>query len=75
MPQNNYPKLHNSMWPGLVGKKSMGGAEPDLALDTMLDPLEPATKANVERAMKDHILERAQLIGTYQKHARAKKSA
>jgi hypothetical protein len=37
MPQNNYPKLHNSMWPGLVGKKSMGGAESDLSLDTMLD--------------------------------------
>jgi len=34
---NNFPKLHNAMWPGLVGKKSMGGAEPDLALDTMLD--------------------------------------
>ena len=25
------------MWPGLVGKKSMGGAEADLSLDTMLD--------------------------------------
>ena len=37
MPQNNYPKLHNSMWPGLVGKKSMGGAEADIDLDTMLD--------------------------------------
>jgi len=37
MPQNNYPKLHNAMWPGLVGKKSMGGAEPDLELETMLD--------------------------------------
>src|SRR6185436_3140109 len=37
MPANNYPKLHNSMWPGLVGKKSMGGAEADLSLDTMLD--------------------------------------
>ena len=37
MPQNNYPKLHNAMWPGLVGKKSMGGAESDLDLDTMLD--------------------------------------
>ncbi|MEY4939406.1 MAG: hypothetical protein RIQ93_1141 [Verrucomicrobiota bacterium] len=37
MPQNNYPKLHNAMWPGLVGKKSMGGAEADLDLDTMLD--------------------------------------
>jgi hypothetical protein len=37
MPANNYPKLHNSMWPGLVGKKSMGGNEADLSLDTMLD--------------------------------------
>jgi sugar phosphate isomerase/epimerase len=37
MPQNNYPKLHNAMWPGLVGKKSMGGNEPDLGLDEMLD--------------------------------------
>ncbi len=37
MPENNYPKLHNSMWPGLVGKKSMGGAEADIDLDTMLD--------------------------------------
>ena len=37
MSQNNYPKLHNAMWPGLVGKKSMGGAEADLALDQMLD--------------------------------------
>ncbi len=34
---NNFPKLHNAMWPGLVGKKSMGGAEPDFSLDTMLD--------------------------------------
>ena len=34
---NNFPKLHNAMWPGLVGKKSQGGAEPDLDLDTMLD--------------------------------------
>ncbi len=37
MPANNFPKLHNSMWPGLVGKKSMGGTEADLSLDTMLD--------------------------------------
>jgi sugar phosphate isomerase/epimerase len=37
MSQNNYPKLHNAMWPGLVGKKSMGGAEADIALDQMLD--------------------------------------
>ena len=33
---NNYPKLHNAMWPGLVGKGSPG-AEPAIDLDTMLD--------------------------------------
>ena len=33
---NNFPKLHNAAWPGLVGK---GGpdAEPPIDLDTMLD--------------------------------------
>ena len=36
MPQNNFPKLHNAMWPGLVGKGSPG-AEPFISLDTMLD--------------------------------------
>ena len=36
MSQNQYPKLHNAMWPGLVGKGSPG-AEPCLELDTMLD--------------------------------------
>jgi sugar phosphate isomerase/epimerase len=33
---NNYPKLHNAMWPGLVGKGSPD-AEPCIELDTMLD--------------------------------------
>lgn len=33
---NNFPKLHNAMWPGLVGKGSPG-AEPYIDLDTMLD--------------------------------------
>src|SRR4051812_47278981 len=33
---NNFPKLHNAMWPGLVGKGS-AGAEPCIDLDTMLD--------------------------------------
>ena len=33
---SNYPKLHNAMWPGLVGKGS-AGAEPGIDLDTMLD--------------------------------------
>lgn len=32
----SYPKLHNAMWPGLVGKGSPG-AEPCIDLDTMLD--------------------------------------
>ena len=31
---NNYPKLHNAMWPGLVGKGP--GSEPFIDLDTML---------------------------------------
>jgi sugar phosphate isomerase/epimerase len=34
--KNNYPKLHNAMWPGLVGKGSPD-AEPCLDLDTMLN--------------------------------------
>src|SRR6516164_4461417 len=33
---NTYPKLHNAMWPGLVGKGSPE-AEPCIDLDTMLD--------------------------------------
>src|SRR5437667_10543685 len=33
---NNYPRLHNATWPGLVGKGSPG-AEPVIDLDTMLD--------------------------------------
>ena len=36
MSQNLFPKLHNAMWPGLVGKGSPG-AEPCIDLDTMLD--------------------------------------
>jgi sugar phosphate isomerase/epimerase len=33
---NAFPKLHNAMWPGLVGKGGPG-AEPGIDLDTMLD--------------------------------------
>jgi sugar phosphate isomerase/epimerase len=33
---SKYPKLHNAMWPGLVGKGSPG-AEPSIDLDTMLE--------------------------------------
>src|SRR3981189_3643151 len=36
MKQNTFPKLHNAMWPGLVGKGSPG-AEPCIDLDTMLN--------------------------------------
>jgi hypothetical protein len=32
---NNYPKLHNAAWPGLVGKGP--DSEPPIDLDTMLD--------------------------------------
>ena len=34
----NYPKLHNAMWPGLVGKGGdEEGAEPPISLDRMLE--------------------------------------
>ncbi len=33
--QNNYPKLHNAAWPGLVGKGP--DSEPPIDLDTMLN--------------------------------------
>src|SRR3972149_4130117 len=33
---NNYPKLHNAAWAGVVGKGSPG-AEPIIGLDEMLD--------------------------------------
>src|SRR3954466_13626737 len=32
---NNFPKLHNAAWPGVVGKGS--DSEPAIPLDTMLD--------------------------------------
>jgi len=34
MQTNNYPKLHNATWPGVVGKGS--GSEPCISLDTLL---------------------------------------
>ena len=34
--QHTHPRIHNAMWPGLVGKGSPG-AEPAIDLDTMLD--------------------------------------
>ena len=42
------------------------------ALDTELDDLGEPTKADLERAMSGHVLEQAELIGTYEhEHARA----
>ena len=37
------------------------------ALDTVLAAMENPTKADLEQAMKGHVLEKAELIGTYQK--------
>ena len=42
---NNYPKLHNAAWPGLVGKGSPG-AEPCIDLDTMINLTAAATAVN-----------------------------
>lgn len=38
------------------------------ALDTLLSGLRQPTKAQLEAAMEGHILARAELVGTYQKH-------
>lgn len=35
MAENNYPKLHNATWPGVVGKGP--DSEPEISIDTMLD--------------------------------------
>jgi Raf kinase inhibitor-like YbhB/YbcL family protein len=37
------------------------------ALGTLLPAMESSTKTDLEQAMKGHVLERAELIGTYQK--------
>jgi hypothetical protein len=37
------------------------------ALDTVLPDLGPATKTDLEAAMRGHVLERAELVGTYQR--------
>src|SRR5678810_1018742 len=48
---SNFPKLHNAMWPGLVGKGSPG-AEPAIDLDTMLDM---TARAEVDGARFDGV--------------------
>jgi len=35
MPENNFPKLHNATWPGIVGKGS--DSEPIISFDTLLE--------------------------------------
>ena len=37
MPTHTAPKLHNAMWPGLVGKGTDAGQEPPISLDRMLE--------------------------------------
>ena len=37
MAANTKPKLHNAMWPGLVGKGDGEGQEPAISLEKMLD--------------------------------------
>jgi len=74
--------LHNLPSGTLVGnndwqKAEYGGPCPPIgrhryffklyALDTVLPNLNGPSKADLEKAMKGHILEQAQLMGTYQK--------
>ena len=42
---NPSPKLHNAMWPGLVGKGDEEGQEPPISLERMLD-LSAAAEVN-----------------------------
>ncbi|HEX9895108.1 MAG TPA: YbhB/YbcL family Raf kinase inhibitor-like protein, partial [Gemmatimonadales bacterium] len=44
------------------------------ALDTTLPDLGPVTKSQLEAAMRGHVLERAELIGTYQRSASPNRS-
>ena len=46
--ENNYPRLHNAMWPGVVGKGS-GDGEPIIGLDTLLMLTRDARGPNGEK--------------------------
>ena len=37
------------------------------ALDKVLEPMKTPTKAKVEAAMKGHVIEQTELVGTYEK--------
>lgn len=50
MQQNNYPKLHNATWPGIVGKGA--DSEPTISLDKLL---EFTTSASVDGVKFDGI--------------------
>ena len=50
MQQNNYPKLHNATWPGIVGKGT--DSEPPVSLDQLL---EFTTSASVDGVKFDGI--------------------
>jgi Raf kinase inhibitor-like YbhB/YbcL family protein len=62
------------------GKTGWGGPCPPIgrhryvfklyALDTVLPDLGRPSKADLEKAMEGHVLERAELVGTYQKRGR-----
>ncbi len=48
MSDHSFPKLHNAMWPGLVGKGTDPGQEPPISLERMLD-LTATANVNGER--------------------------
>ena len=41
---NNYPKLHNATWPGIVGKGP--DSEPPIPFDTMLEMTDVERREN-----------------------------
>jgi len=47
-PSNPLPKLHNAMWPGLVGKGTDPGQEPPISLERMLE-LTAAAEVNGQK--------------------------
>ncbi|HCN82291.1 MAG TPA: xylose isomerase, partial [Sphingobacteriaceae bacterium] len=46
MQENNYPKLHNATWPGIVGKGQ--DSEPVISFDTMLEMTSAAKVGGVK---------------------------
>ena len=65
---NNFPKLHNAAWPGVVGKDGGEGSDPPIPLDTMLDMTAAADE--VERMRRylpvlDTMITVAPLLGIF----------